>query len=99
MISTEFSNHLSVGLNPRVLSLRLSTTIYVLTSFLRFYNITYQNALKKVRKPKKAPVRVDRLPPIGDLQKMILSSKSLRLSMLIQLRAQIGMRLNEALNL
>lgn len=85
----------SEGLKPKTIHHYLN----VLTSFLRFYDVPYQNALKKVRKPKKAPVRVDRLPSVADLQKMILASKSPRLSMLIQFLAQTGMRLNEALNM
>ncbi|MEM2690121.1 MAG: site-specific integrase [Nitrososphaerota archaeon] len=85
----------SEGLKPKTIHHYLN----ILNSFLRFYDVPYQNALKKVRKPKKAPVRVDRLPSIADLQKMILASKSPRLSMLIQLLSQTGLRLNEALNL
>lgn len=85
----------SEGLKPKTVLYYLS----ILASFLRFHNVDYQNSLRKIKKPKKAPVRVDKIPSIADLQKMILSTKSRRLALLIQLLAQTGMRLNEALNM
>jgi len=81
---------------PKTIKFYLS----LLTSFLDFHDIEYQRALRKVKnRPKAAPIRIDRIPTTAELQKLILSTKSPRLRMLIQLLAQTGMRLNEALHL
>ena len=72
----------------------------LLTSFLDFHDIEYRRALRKVKnRPKAVSTRIDRIPTTAELQKLILSTKSPRLKMLIQLLAQTGMRLNEALHL
>ncbi|MEM0451512.1 MAG: site-specific integrase [Nitrososphaerota archaeon] len=83
------------GLKPKSVLFYL----HLLTSFLGYYDVNYHQALRKVRKPKKATVRVDKIPDTAILQKLILSSKSPRFRMLVQLLAQTGMRLNEALHL
>ena len=83
------------GLKPKTVIHYLD----LLTSFLRFHDIPYREALRKIKRPKKATVRVDRIPTVGELQKMILGSRSKRLSMLIQFLAQTGMRINEALSM
>jgi integrase len=85
----------SEGLKPKTILFYY----WLLTSFLEFHDIDCSKANKKVKKPKKSIARMDKIPDIAMLQKMIYASKSRRLRMLIQLLAQTGLRLNEALQL
>ncbi len=73
--------------------------IWMLSSFLDFHNIEVARARRKLKMPKKATTRVDRIPTLSEVQRLILGSKSPRLRLLIQLLLQTGMRLNEALHL
>jgi len=78
-----------------------SVMVYMslLARFLEFHDVDVSRARKKVRMPKKGTVRVDRVPTLGEVQRLILGSKSPRMRLLIQLLLQTGMRLNEALQL
>jgi integrase/recombinase XerD len=78
-----------------------SVMVYMslLARFLEFHDVDISRARKKVRMPKKGTVRVDRVPTLGEVQRLILGSKSPRMRLLIQLLLQTGMRLNEALQL
>jgi integrase/recombinase XerD len=78
-----------------------SVMVYMslLARFLEFHDVDVSRARKKVRMPKKGTVRVDRVPTLGEVQRLILGSKSARMRLLIQLLLQTGMRLNEALQL
>jgi integrase len=73
--------------------------VWLLSSFLDFHNIDVARARRKLKMPKKATTRVDRIPTLSEVQRLILGSKSPRLRLLIQLLLQTGMRLNEALHL
>jgi len=82
-------------LKPKTVLFYLNT----LCRFLRFYDVPYESALKKIKKPRKVAVRVDRIPTIDELQKIILKSKSPRLGVYLQLLAQTGLRRSEAARL
>jgi integrase len=71
----------------------------LLCGFLRFHDVPYEAALRKVRRPRNAATRVDRVPTVAELRRMILKCRSPRLAMLIQLLAQTGLRLSEATRL
>jgi len=73
--------------------------IGLIKDFLGFHDVNVDAAFRKLRLPKNAATRVDRIPSLSELQRLILSSKSPRLRLLIQLLAQTGLRLNEALHL
>ncbi len=73
-------------------------SLYLLSDFLRWFDVDVDMARRKIKLPKKAVVRSDKLPTLGDLQRLILGTKSPRLRMLIQFLAQTGMRLSEAIN-
>jgi integrase/recombinase XerD len=78
-----------------------SVMVYMslLKRFLEFHDVDVSRARKKVRMPKKGTVKIDRVPTLGEIQRLILGSKSPRMRLLIQLLLQTGMRLNEALQL
>jgi integrase len=73
--------------------------IGLLKDFLEFYDVDLGKAWKKIELPKNAAVRVDRVPSIAEIQKIILNSHSERVRVLIQLLAQTGLRIGEALRL
>jgi integrase/recombinase XerD len=78
-----------------------SVMVYMslLARFLEFHDVDVSRARKKVRMPKKGTVKIDRVPTLSEIQRLILGSKSPRMRLLIQLLLQTGMRLNEALQL
>ena len=87
------------GSNLRVISLKpFHFLTYLLSDFLRWCDVPVDLARKKVKLPKKATVRSGKIPSIGDLQRLILGTKSPRLRILIQFLAQTGMRPSEAIN-
>ena len=73
--------------------------LWLLGSFLKYHDLPWEKVVGKVKKPKKATVRVDKIPSVRDLQMIIMKTKSPRLALLVQLLCQTGMRLNEALRL
>jgi len=72
-----------------------------LKKFLRFcgVKIDWEDVRLRVNIPKKRPLKIDRAPTVGELQKLILGTKSKRLRMLIWLMAVTGLRVGEALSL
>jgi len=73
--------------------------IGLLRNFLEFHDIDTSRAWKKIKQPSKAEIRSDRPLELHEIQKLILTSKSPRMRLLLQLLAQTGLRLKEALNL
>ena len=73
--------------------------ISLLKNFLEFYDIDTERAWKKIKLPRKVNQRVERIPKLYELQKLILAFRSPRMRLLVQLLAQTGLRINEALNL
>ena len=88
-------NELSLSLAPKTVWFYIT----LLTNFLDFYDVDVSRARRKVRLPKNAAAKTDRIPSTAELQKIILGTKSRRLSLLLQLCAQTGLRLGEALKL
>jgi integrase len=76
----------------------VSFYMYLLFNFLDFHNIDLEKAKKRLKMPK-GTVRIDRLPTLAEIQRLILASKSPRMRLLIQLLLQTGMRVSEALSL
>jgi integrase len=79
----------------------MSVAVYMnyLMRFLEFHDIDVSRARKKLNMPKKGTVRVDRVPTLAEVQRLILASKSPRVRLLIQMLLQTGMRVSEALKL
>jgi len=84
---------LAKGLSPKTIRYHL----YLLRDFLEFYEIAIPDRRLKI--PRKGPHRVDRIPSIAELQKLISGVKSPRLRLLLHLLPLTGLRLNEALSL
>jgi integrase/recombinase XerD len=71
---------------------------YLVRSFFAFYDV--EIPLRKVKIPKKAGrTRIDRLPSLADLQRLVSGAKSPRMRLAIMMMALTGMRLNECLNI
>ena len=87
-------NHLSdMGLAPKSIRFRL----YLLRSFFDYYEVSIPEC--KVKLPKKTSRRVDRIPSLSELQKLIMATRSKRMRLPLYLLPLAGLRLNEALNL
>jgi integrase len=87
-------NKLSERRAPKTVSFYM----YLLFDFLKFHRIKLEDAKQQLKMPK-GTVRVDRLPTLAEVQRLILASKSPRMRLLIQLLLQTGMRVSEALSL
>jgi len=87
-------NKLSERRAPKTVSFYM----YLLFDFLKFHRIKLEDAKQQLKMPK-GTVRVDRLPTLAEIQRLILASKSPRMRLLIQLLLQTGMRVSEALSL
>jgi integrase len=87
-------NKLSENRAPKTVSFYM----YLLFDFLKFHRIKLEDAKQQLKMPK-GTVRVDRLPTLAEVQRLILASKSPRMRLLIQLLLQTGMRVSEALSL
>jgi integrase len=87
-------NKLSEKRAPKTVSFYM----YLLFDFLKFHRIKLEDAKQQLKMPK-GTVRVDRLPTLAEVQRLILASRSPRMRLLIQLLLQTGMRISEALSL
>jgi integrase len=87
-------NKLSENRAPKTVSFYM----YLLFDFLKFHRIKLEDAKQQLKMPR-GTVRVDRLPTLAEIQRLILASKSPRMRLLIQLLLQTGMRVSEALSL
>ncbi|MDJ0269264.1 MAG: tyrosine-type recombinase/integrase [Aigarchaeota archaeon] len=81
------------GLSPKSIRFRL----YLLRSFLDYYEISIPE--RKVKLPKKSPRRIDRIPSLSELQRLIMATRSRRMRLLLHLLPLTGLRLGEALKL
>jgi integrase len=71
--------------------------VYLARSFFAFYDV--EIPLRKIKIPRKAGrTRIDRLPSIADLQRLVSGAKSPRMRLAIMMMALTGMRLNECLS-
>ena len=71
--------------------------VYLVRSFFAFHDVDIP--LRKVKIPKKAGrTRIDRLPSLSDLQRLVSGAKSPRMRLAIMMMALTGMRLNECLS-
>lgn len=73
--------------------------MHLLKKFLEFYDVSSDSAWRKLRRPKRTASCVDCIPSLAELQKLIMVSRSPRMRLSLQLLAQTGMRISEALNL
>lgn len=72
--------------------------LYLVRSFLGFYDVEINP--RKIKIPRNAGrSRIDRIPTLAELQKLISGSRSTRMRLLLMTLALTGMRLGEALNL
>jgi integrase/recombinase XerD len=70
---------------------------YLVRSFFAHYDV--EIPLRKIKMPRKAGrTRIDRLPSIADLQRLVSGAKSPRMRLAIMMMCLTGMRLNECLN-
>jgi integrase len=75
----------------------IKVEVYLIRSFLSFYDI--EVPLRKIKFPRKAGrTRIDRLPSLSDLQRLISSARSPRLRLILMMLCLTGMRLNECLS-
>jgi integrase len=71
--------------------------VYLARSFFSFHDIELPP--RKVKLPRKAyKSRIDRIPSIAEIQKLIMGSRSPRMRLAIMMMALTGMRLSECLN-
>jgi len=85
-----------VGEGRSVKSIRFE--IYLARSFFSFHDIEIPS--KKLRIPRKAgKSRIDRIPSLAEIQKLVMGTKSKRLRLAIMVMALCGLRLNECLSL
>jgi len=85
-----------VGEGVSAKTIRFET--YLVRSFLSFHDIEIPP--KKLRIPRKAGrSRIDRIPSLAEIQKLISSTRSRRLRLAIMTMALCGLRLNECLSL
>ena len=72
--------------------------IYLARSFFSFYEV--EIPLRKIKVPRKAAkTRIDRIPSVGELQRLISFSRSPRMRLCLMTMALTGMRLGECLGL
>ncbi|MEM3906362.1 MAG: tyrosine-type recombinase/integrase [Nitrososphaerota archaeon] len=72
--------------------------LYLVRSFLDFYDVVISP--KKVKIPRNAGrSRIDRIPSLAELQKLVMGTRSARMRVLLMTLALTGMRLSEALSL
>ena len=72
--------------------------VYLARSFFAFHDV--EVPLRRIKIPKKAGrTRIDRLPSISDLQRLISGAKSPRLRLILMMLCLTGMRLNECLSI
>jgi integrase len=70
---------------------------YLVRSFFTHYDV--EIPLRKIKIPRKAGrTRIDRLPSLSDLQRLISSARSPRLRLILMMLCLTGMRLNECLS-
>ncbi|MEM3389684.1 MAG: tyrosine-type recombinase/integrase [Nitrososphaerota archaeon] len=71
--------------------------LYLVRSFLGFYDIEINP--KKIKIPRKAGrSRIDRIPTLAELQKLLMGTRSSRMRLAIMLMALCGLRISEALS-
>ena len=74
----------------------VSFEVYLARSFFSFYDV--EIPAKKVRIPRKAvKSRVDRIPSLAEVQKLLMGARSPRMGLAIMMLALTGMRLGECL--
>lgn len=84
------------GLAPKTVEWYVSW----LKRFFRFARVRIDSeSLRALERPKKANVRIDRAPSIGEVKTMVIAAQSRQLSVFIHLLATTGLRLSEALSL
>ena len=72
--------------------------VYLVRSFLSFFDVEIPP--RKIKIPRNAGrSRIDRIPSLAELQKLISGTRSARMRLLLMTLALTGMRLGEALNL
>ncbi|MHA1632642.1 MAG: tyrosine-type recombinase/integrase [Candidatus Freyarchaeota archaeon] len=72
--------------------------LYLIRSFLSFYDI--EISPKKLKVPRKVgKSRIDRIPSLAEIQKLVMGTRSRRLRLAIMVMALCGLRLNECLSL
>jgi integrase len=70
---------------------------YLVRSFFTHYDV--EIPLRRIKIPRKAGrTRIDRLPSLSDLQRLVSGAKSPRMRLAIMMMALTGMRLNECLS-
>jgi len=85
-----------VGEGRSVKSIRFE--IYLARNFFSFHDIEIPS--KKLKIPRKAGrSRIDRIPSLAEIQKLVMGTKSKRLRLAIMIMALCGLRLNECLSL
>jgi integrase len=91
---------LQAWINKRVHETTVKTIryeVYLARSFLSFHDVEIPS--KKLKMPKKAAKsRIDRLPSLAELQKLIMGAKSPRMRLALMMMCLTGMRLNECLS-
>ncbi|MEM2293460.1 MAG: tyrosine-type recombinase/integrase [Nitrososphaerota archaeon] len=71
--------------------------VYLARSFFSFHDIEINP--KKIKIPRKAGrSRIDRIPSLAELQKLLMGTKSPRMRLIIMCMVLCGLRLNEALS-
>jgi integrase len=76
----------------------IKVEVYLIRSFFAFHDVDLP--LRRIRFPRKAGrTRIDRLPSLSDLQRLVSGAKSPRMRLAIIMMALTGMRLNECLNI
>jgi len=71
--------------------------VYLVRSYFSYFDI--EIPLKKLKIPRKgAKSRVDRIPSVAELQRLVMGTKSPRMRLAIMMLALTGMRLNECLS-
>ncbi|MCX8192686.1 MAG: tyrosine-type recombinase/integrase [Nitrososphaeria archaeon] len=98
----EIVKGLQAYVNARVSEGKAVKTIrfemYLARSFFSFYEIEINP--RKIKIPRKAgKTRIDRIPSLAELQKLVLGTKSPRMRLAIMLMALCGLRLNECLSI
>jgi integrase len=73
--------------------------VSLLKHFLDYHDVDTSRAWRKIKQPPKAEIRADRPIEVHEIQRLILATRSPRMRLLIQLLAQTGLRLKEALSL
>ncbi|MCS7145661.1 MAG: tyrosine-type recombinase/integrase [Aigarchaeota archaeon] len=91
----KYVNYL-VGEGKSVKSIRFN--LYLVRTFFSFFDVEINP--KKLKVPRKSGrTRIDRIPSLAELQKLVSGTKSPRMRMAIMLMCLCGLRLNECLGL